>query len=76
LAFATLDDDAVLPVSGIDAAGGLISGIATAIKETKPSVLVTGDFVTPDEEMANATSEAAIALGCSVAFDERAGAEP
>jgi hypothetical protein len=28
------------------------------------------------EEMANAISEAAIALGCSVAFDERAGAEP
>ncbi len=36
---------------------------------------MSGDFVTSDEEMANAVSQAAVGLGCSVVFDEQAGAD-
>jgi hypothetical protein len=43
-----------------------------AIEELR---IISGDFVTPDEEMADAISEIAIALGCTVVFDERAGAD-
>ncbi|WP_394885982.1 hypothetical protein ACG873_00415 (plasmid) [Mesorhizobium sp. AaZ16] len=52
-------------------AGSLLS-TSKAIEELR---IMSGDFVTPDEEMAEAISEAAIALGCTVVFDERAGAD-
>jgi hypothetical protein len=51
---------------------GLLLSTSKAIEELR---ILTGDFVTPDDEMANAISEAAIALGCTVAFDERVGAD-
>jgi hypothetical protein len=35
----------------------------------------TGDFVTPDEALANALSAVAVRLGCAIIFDEQAGAE-
>jgi hypothetical protein len=37
--------------------------------------MLSGDFVTPDEELANAISQTAIALGYAVMFDERRGAD-
>ena len=37
--------------------------------------VLTGDFVSSDEVMANALSTVALARGCSVLFDEQAGAE-
>jgi hypothetical protein len=51
-------------------AGSLLS-TAKAIGEFR---MQSGDFVTSDEELANAISEAAIAVGCTVVFDERPGA--
>jgi hypothetical protein len=52
-------------------AGSLLS-TSKAVEELR---IMSGDFVTPDEEMAEAISEAAIALGCTIVFDERAGAD-
>jgi hypothetical protein len=52
-------------------AGSLLS-TAKAIGEFR---MMSGDFVTSDEELANALSEAAIALGCTVVFDERPSAD-
>jgi hypothetical protein len=37
--------------------------------------VLTGDFVSPDDVVANALSTVALARGCSVLFDEQAGAE-
>jgi len=37
--------------------------------------VLTGDFVSPDDVMANALTPVALARGCSVLFDEQAGAE-
>jgi hypothetical protein len=37
--------------------------------------MLSGDFVTPDEELAIAISRTAIALGYVVMFDERPGAD-
>jgi hypothetical protein len=37
--------------------------------------MISGDFVTPDKEMATAICETAIALGCTVVFDERASTD-
>jgi hypothetical protein len=52
-------------------AGSLLS-TSKAVEELR---IISGDFVTPDEEMAEAISEIAIALGCTVVFDEQAGAD-
>jgi hypothetical protein len=52
-------------------AGSLLS-TSKAIEELR---VISGDFVTSDEEMAAAISRAAIALGCTVVFDEQAGAD-
>jgi hypothetical protein len=52
-------------------AGSLLS-TSKAVEELR---IISWDFVTPDEEMAEAISEIAIALGCTVVFDERAGAD-
>ena len=54
-----------------EAAGHLVS-TAQAVEELR---VMSGDFVTSDEEMANAVSQAAVGLGCSVVFDEQAGAD-
>jgi hypothetical protein len=37
--------------------------------------VLSGDFVTTDEELANALSQIALTLGCSIVFDEQAGAD-
>ena len=50
--------------------GSLIS-TSQAVEELR---MLSGDFVATDEDMANEISKAAIGLGCSIVFDERAGA--
>jgi hypothetical protein len=52
-------------------AGSLLS-TSKAVEELR---IRSGDFVTPDDEMAAAISKAAIVLGCTIVFDERAGAD-
>ena len=51
--------------------GNFIS-MAEGVEELR---VLTGDFVSSDEVMANALSTVALARGCSVLFDEQAGAE-
>ena len=52
--------------------GGLLLSTCKAVEELR---ILTGDFVTPDEEMANEISEVAVKMGCAVVFDEQAGAD-
>jgi hypothetical protein len=52
-------------------AGSLLS-TSKAIEELR---VISGDFVTSDEEMADAISRVAIAMGCTVVFDEQPGAD-
>ena len=51
--------------------GNFVS-MAEGVEELR---VLTGDFVSPDDVVANALSRVALARGCSVLFDEQAGAE-
>ncbi|BAV47497.1 hypothetical protein MLTONO_2594 [Mesorhizobium loti] len=51
--------------------GNFVS-MAEGVEELR---VLTGDFVSPDDVVANALSTVALARGCSVLFDEQAGAE-
>jgi hypothetical protein len=51
---------------------GTLVSTSQAVEELR---VLSGDFVTPDEDMANAVSEVALTLGCSIVFDEQAGAD-
>ncbi|BCH01237.1 hypothetical protein EFV37_17730 [Mesorhizobium loti] len=51
--------------------GNFVS-MAEGVEELR---VLTGDFVSPDDVVANALSTVALARGCSVVFDEQAGAE-
>lgn len=55
-----------------DQAVGSFVSMAEGVEELR---ILTGDFVSTDEIMANALSAVALARGCSVLFDEQAGAE-
>lgn len=57
----------VLPQSA-----GLLLSTAKAVEELR---ILTGDFVTPDEEMADEISQVAVRMGCAVVFDEQPGAD-
>ncbi|AZO47933.1 MAG: hypothetical protein EOS58_18435 [Mesorhizobium sp.] len=53
------------------AAGRLVS-MARAVEELR---VLTGDFISPDEMVANELSAVALERGCSVLFDEQPGAD-
>jgi hypothetical protein len=53
------------------AAGRLVS-MARAVEELR---VLTGDFVSSDETVANALSAVALKRGCAVLFDEQPGAD-
>ena len=53
------------------AAGRLVS-MAKAVEEWR---VLTGDFISPDEIVANALSPVALERGCAVLFDEQPGAD-
>ena len=50
-----------------ECAGSLLS-TAKAIEQLR---MISGDFVTSDDEMANAIARVAIKMGCTVVFDEQ-----
>ena len=50
---------------------GSIVSTAQAVEELR---IASGDFTSPDEELANAIAKVAIGIGCSVLFDEQPGA--
>jgi hypothetical protein len=52
-------------------AGSLVS-TSQAVEELR---ILSGDFVCSDADAANAIAEVAVALGCTVVFDEQPGAE-
>lgn len=54
-----------------NSSGSLISTFH-AVEELR---VLSGDFVATDEDMANEISKAAVGMGLSIVFDERAGAE-
>ncbi|WP_095082249.1 hypothetical protein [Mesorhizobium sophorae] len=51
--------------------GNFVS-MAEGVEELR---VLTGDFVSSDDVVANALATVALARGCSVVFDEQAGAE-
>ena len=51
---------------------GLLLSTSKAVEELR---ILTGDFVTPDEEMADEISKVAVKMGCAVVFDEQPGAD-
>jgi hypothetical protein len=51
---------------------GLLLSTAKAVEELR---ILSGDFVTPDEEMADEISRVAVKMGCAVVFDEQPGAD-
>lgn len=51
---------------------GLLVPTSRAVEELR---ILTGDFVTSDEEMADEISRVAVGMGCAVVFDEQAGAD-
>ncbi|CAN7450713.1 hypothetical protein [Mesorhizobium sp. LjRoot246] len=55
-----------------DRAVGNFVSMAEGVEELR---VLTGDFVSADDVVANALSTVALARGCSVVFDEQAGAE-
>ena len=55
-----------------DRAVGNFVSMAEGVEELR---VLTGDFVSSDDVVANALSMVALARGCSVLFDEQAGAE-
>ncbi|MCA0029478.1 hypothetical protein [Mesorhizobium sp. B263B2A] len=55
-----------------DHAVGNFVSMAEGVEELR---VLTGDFVSSDHAVANALSKVALARGCSVLFDEQAGAE-
>ena len=55
-----------------DRSAGRLVSTRQAIEELR---VMSGDFVTSDEEMARAISTVAIRMGCPIVFDERVGAD-
>ena len=51
---------------------GLLLSTSKAVEELR---VLTGDFVTSDEEMADEISRVAVKMGCTVVFDEQPGAD-
>jgi len=51
---------------------GLLLSTSKAVEELR---ILTGDFVTPDVEMADELSKVAVGMGCAVVFDEEPGAD-
>ena len=60
----------VLACRQSELAGSLVS-TAQAVEELR---IMSGDFTTSDEELANAITEVALGMGCAVILDEQPGA--
>jgi hypothetical protein len=57
------------------ARGNSSGSLVTTSQAVEELRILSGDFVATDEDMANAISKAAVRMGFSIVFDERAGAE-
>jgi hypothetical protein len=70
--FGLIDLLCVVEACKRDRAVGSFVSMAEGVEELR---ILTGDFVSTDDVMANALSAVALARGCSVLFDEQAGAD-
>lgn len=59
-------------VSMLPQGAGMLLSTSKAVEELR---ILTGDFVTTDEEMADEICKVAVKMGCAVVFDEQAGAD-
>lgn len=55
-----------------DRSTGHVVAMSKAVEELR---VLTGDFVSSDEDAANALTQVALKRGCAVLFDEKPGAE-
>lgn len=70
--FEMIDLLSVIDACTTDRAAGRLVSMAKAVEELR---VLTGDFVSPDETVANALSTVALERGCAVLFDEQPGAD-
>ncbi|CAN7660542.1 MULTISPECIES: hypothetical protein [Mesorhizobium] len=70
--FEIIDLVCVVDACTTDRAAGRLVSMARAVEELR---VLTGDFVSPDETVANALSAVALERGCAVLFDEQPGAD-
>jgi hypothetical protein len=70
--FEMIDLVSVVDACTSDRVAGHCVSMAKAVEELR---VLTGDFVSPDEAVANALSAVALRRGCAVLFDEQAGAD-
>lgn len=62
----------VVDACASDRTAGRVVPMSKAVEELR---VLTGDFVSSDEAVANALTQVALQLGCAVLFDEQPGAD-
>jgi hypothetical protein len=70
--FQLIDLVSVIDACTTDRAAGRLVSMAKAVEELR---VLTGDFISSDEIVANALSPVAWERGCAVLFDEQPGAD-
>lgn len=70
--FDLIDLLCVIDACASDRAMGSVVPMSRAVEELR---VLTGDFVSSDEEAANALTQVALKRGCAVLFDEQPGAD-
>lgn len=70
--FELIDLLCVIDACASDSSAGRVVPMSRAVEELR---VLTGDFVSSDEDAANALTQVALERGCSVLFDERPGAD-
>ena len=70
--FQMIDLVSVIDACTTDRAAGRLVSMAKAVEELR---VLTGDFISSDEIVANALSPVAWERGCAVLFDEQPGAD-
>lgn len=69
--FLAEDIQTIIKKCARDPAVGSVVSTAEAVEELR---VLTGDFETPDDDLARMLSLAALRMGCTVVLDEQAGA--
>jgi hypothetical protein len=70
--FELIDLLCVIDACASDPLAGRVVPMSKAVEELR---VLTGDFVSSDEDATNALTQVALERGCAVLFDEQAGAD-
>ncbi|BCM18759.1 hypothetical protein MJ8_25310 [Mesorhizobium sp. J8] len=70
--FELIDLLCVIDACASDRLAGRVVPMSKAVEELR---VLTGDFVSSDEDATNALTQVALERGCAVLFDEQAGAD-